>query len=101
MYVIYIMKKLKPFNGLTVYKNDYNNNLEIFAAIYKWEVLKLNNKNIGFVFVSLGLVFLMLSLTLALPAPIWSVLLGISIISNITGTAILMRFIKTSQKSIR
>jgi hypothetical protein len=73
----------------------------MFAIIYKWEVLKLNNKNIGFVFVSLGFVFLMLSLTLTLPTPIWSVLLGISIISNITGTAILMRFIKNSQKSIR
>jgi hypothetical protein len=73
----------------------------MFATIYKWEVLKLNNKNIGFVFVSLGLVFLMLSLTLTLPTPIWSVLIGISIISNITGTAILMRFIKNSQKSIR
>lgn len=58
----------------------------------------MNNKNIGFVFVLLGFVFLMLSLTLTSPTPIWSVLIGISIISNIIGTAILIRFIKTSQK---
>ncbi|MBY6269825.1 hypothetical protein P9760_15000 [Parageobacillus thermoglucosidasius] len=63
--------------------------------------MKLNNKNIGLVFVSLGFIFLMLSLTLTLPTFLWGVLLGISIISNITGTALLIRFIKTPQNSIR
>ena len=61
-------------------------------------MLTLNHKTAGLVFVTVGFIFLMLSLTLTLPTPIWSVLLGISIISNMTGTAILVRFIKQSQR---
>ena len=63
-------------------------------------MFKLNNKFLGFIFVSVGMVFLMLSLTLSAPSILWAVSLGTSIVMNITGTAILMKCIKAAKESI-
>lgn len=63
-------------------------------------MFKLNNKFLGFIFVSVGMVFLMLSLTLSAPSILWAVSLGTSIVMNITGAAILMKCIKAAKESI-
>lgn len=55
---------------------------------------------LGFTFTSVGMIFLMLSLTASLPTALWAVSLGTSIVMNIAGTAILMQFIKTPKESI-
>ncbi|WP_242220029.1 hypothetical protein [Bacillus cereus group sp. BfR-BA-01380] len=58
----------------------------------------MNNMPLGLTFISIGILFLLLSITLSLPTALWAVLLSTSIILNISGTVILMRFIKTAQK---
>ncbi|CAG9613177.1 hypothetical protein BACCIP111899_02372 [Bacillus rhizoplanae] len=60
----------------------------------------MNNKFLGFIFVSAGMTFLMLSLIVSLPTPLWAVSLGTSIVLNVTGTAILLQFIKTAKESL-
>ncbi len=64
------------------------------------EVFRLNKMFLGFTFVSVGIVFLLLSLTVSLPSVLWGVSLGTSIVLNFTGTAILMQFIKITKESI-
>ncbi|MCU5542969.1 hypothetical protein OCB14_15100 [Bacillus cereus] len=51
-------------------------------------------------FVSVGITFLLLSLTVSLPTVLWAVSLGTSIVLNFTGTTILMQFIKKTKESI-
>lgn len=63
-------------------------------------MFKLNNKFLGFIFVSVGMVFLMLSITLSAPSVLWAVSLGTSIVMNVTGTAIIMKFIKAAKENI-
>ncbi|SFJ59212.1 MULTISPECIES: hypothetical protein [unclassified Bacillus (in: firmicutes)] len=58
----------------------------------------MNNMPLGLTFISVGILFLLLSITLSLPIALWAVLLSTSIILNISGTVILMRFIKTVPK---
>ncbi|MCM3738361.1 hypothetical protein M3215_21890 [Bacillus cytotoxicus] len=60
----------------------------------------MNNKFLGFIFVSVGMVFLMLSITLSAPSVLWAVSLGTSIVMNITGTAIIMKFIKETKENV-
>ncbi|PEZ07574.1 hypothetical protein CN326_08365 [Bacillus sp. AFS018417] len=60
----------------------------------------MNNKFLGFIFVSVGLIFLMLSLTVPSPTALWAVSLGTSIVMNITGTTILMKCIKTAKEGL-
>ncbi|MDC2866610.1 hypothetical protein [Bacillus sp. BP-3] len=60
----------------------------------------MNNKFLGFIFVSVDMVFLMLSLTLSAPSVLWAVSLGTSIVMNITGTTILMKCIKTAKEGL-
>ncbi|HDX9578666.1 TPA: hypothetical protein ROX88_002209 [Bacillus pseudomycoides] len=63
-------------------------------------MIELNNKFLGFAFVSVGMVFLMLSITLSAPSVLWAVSLGTSIVMNITGTAIIMKFIRTAKENV-
>ncbi|MEH7462796.1 hypothetical protein V7166_12155 [Bacillus thuringiensis] len=58
----------------------------------------MNNKFLGFIFVSVGMVFLMLSITLSAPSVLWAVSLGTSIVMNFAGTAIIMTFIKAAKE---
>lgn len=58
----------------------------------------MNNMPLGLTFISVGILFLLLSITLSLPTALWAVLLSTSIILNISGTVILMHFIKTVPK---
>lgn len=60
----------------------------------------MNNKFLGFIFASVGMVFLMLSFTLPAPSVLWAVSLGTSIIMNFAGTAILMKFIKAAKENV-
>ncbi|WP_458117419.1 hypothetical protein M1D95_14065 [Bacillus sp. PK3-130] len=46
-----------------------------------------------------GLAFLMLSFLLPASTLAWGVTLGASILLNITGTAVIMRFLKTPQSN--
>lgn len=52
----------------------------------------------GIVFVLSGMVCLLLSLLFVLPTPIFATILGVSIISNVYGTALLIRFIRGTEK---
>ncbi|ANB59137.1 putative membrane protein [Anoxybacillus sp. B7M1] len=54
----------------------------------------------GLICVLMGFIFFMLSLTLSMPTILWSVLLGASIIMNMAGTAILLRYMKKTKESI-
>ncbi|PFE02933.1 hypothetical protein COE15_23890 [Bacillus cereus] len=60
----------------------------------------MNKMSLGLTFVSVGIIFLLLSFTVSLPTVLWAVSLGTSIVLNFTGTAILMQFIKTTKESI-
>jgi flagellar biosynthesis component FlhA len=58
----------------------------------------MNDVSKGLLFVLGGIVFLLLSFILPLPAPLWSVILSASIVLNCTGTVFLIRFIKKSDQ---
>lgn len=62
------------------------------------KVFKLNKMSLGLMFVSVGITFLLLSLTVSLPTVLWAVSLGTSIVLNFTGTIILMQFIKKQKR---
>ncbi len=62
------------------------------------EVFRLNKMSLGLTFVSVGITFLVLSLTVSLPTVLWAVSLGTSIVLNFTGTTILMQFIKKQKR---
>lgn len=56
----------------------------------------MNNRGKGLVLVLVGCMFLMLSFILPIskiPTILWSMIIGISIISNIVGTGLLFRFL--------
>ncbi|WP_243821290.1 hypothetical protein [Bacillus thuringiensis] len=52
------------------------------------------NKLLGFLFVAVGMCFLMLTLTMKIQNIAWAVMLGVSIVSNIVGTTLLFKYIK-------
>ncbi|GAB6504615.1 hypothetical protein OA45_05316 [Bacillus sp. UMTAT18] len=52
------------------------------------------DKNLGFLFISIGMCFLMLTFTMNVKNIVWAVLLGSSIVSNIAGTILLFICIK-------
>lgn len=56
------------------------------------------NKLLGFLFVAVGMCFLMLTLTMNVQNFAWAVMLGVSIVSNIVGTTLLFRYIKEYKK---
>ncbi|WP_286058653.1 hypothetical protein [Bacillus mojavensis] len=56
-------------------------------------------KTMGLSMICAGLAFLMLSYLLPAATFAWGVTLGASILLNITGTAVIMRFLKTSQSN--
>ncbi len=56
------------------------------------------NKLLGFLFVAVGMCFLMLTLTMSVQNVAWAVMLGVSIVSNIVGTTLLFRYIKEYNK---
>ncbi|PFF76394.1 hypothetical protein CN341_17915 [Bacillus cereus] len=58
----------------------------------------MNKMSLGLTFVSVGITFLVLSLTVSLPTVLWAVSLGTSIVLNFTGTTILMQFIKKQKR---
>ncbi|MES5942838.1 MULTISPECIES: hypothetical protein [unclassified Bacillus cereus group] len=60
----------------------------------------MNKMYLGLTFTSVGIIFLMLSLTVSLPTALWAVSLGTSIVMNFAGTVILMQLIKTTKESI-
>lgn len=55
--------------------------------------------SIGFVLVSIGMVFLLTSLSTKGPIVFWESTLGISIVLNIVGTIFLMQFIKVTKEN--
>ncbi|MFD0769186.1 hypothetical protein ACFQZ1_09815 [Bacillus sp. CGMCC 1.60114] len=60
----------------------------------------MNKMSLGLIFVSVGMVFLLLSLAVSLPTVLWAVSLGTSIVLNITGAAILLQLIKTTKENM-
>ncbi|WP_342047310.1 hypothetical protein [Bacillus sp. OTU530] len=56
------------------------------------------DKLLGFLFVAVGMCFLMLTLTMKVQNVAWAVMLGASIVSNIAGTTLLFRYIKEYRK---
>lgn len=61
----------------------------------------MDNKTKGLVLVLCGLIFLLLGVTLPLAAVFKGILLGSSLILNVSGTVILMNYIKTTKESSR
>ncbi|MDC7768800.1 hypothetical protein POL88_07615 [Priestia megaterium] len=53
----------------------------------------MDNRNLGLVLVGTGTVFLILTLTLHITGLLYGVILGSSIVLNVSGTGILMKFI--------
>ena len=53
----------------------------------------MDNRNLGLVLVGTGTVFLILTLTLHITGLIYGVILGSSIVFNVLGAGILMKFI--------
>jgi flagellar biosynthesis component FlhA len=58
----------------------------------------MNDVSKGLLFVLGGIVFLLLSFILPLPALLWAVILSASIVLNCTGTVFFIRFIKKSDQ---
>ncbi|MGD6802656.1 hypothetical protein ACQCVK_18330 [Rossellomorea vietnamensis] len=61
----------------------------------------MDNKTKGLVLVLCGLIFLLLGVTMPLAAVLKGILLGSSLILNVSGTVILMNYIKTTKESSR
>lgn len=55
----------------------------------------MNKRDIGLTLVMAGLAFLMVSFVVTKPTVIWGVSLSASIILNMSGTVILLSFLKT------
>ncbi|MCU7737606.1 hypothetical protein [Priestia megaterium] len=53
----------------------------------------MDNRNLGLVLVGTGTVFLILTLTLHITGLLYGVILGSSIVLNVSGAGILMKFI--------
>ncbi|WP_176583187.1 hypothetical protein [Priestia megaterium] len=53
----------------------------------------MNNRSLGLLLVGIGTVFLVLALTLHIAGLLYGVILGSSIVLNISGAGILMKFI--------
>lgn len=53
----------------------------------------MNNRSLGLLLVGTGTVFLVLALTLHIAGLLYGAILGSSIVLNISGTGILMKFI--------
>nr|WP_280168319.1 hypothetical protein [Priestia aryabhattai]MDH3113270.1 hypothetical protein [Priestia aryabhattai] len=53
----------------------------------------MNNRSLGLLLVGTGTVFLVLALTLHITGLLYGVILGSSIVLNVLGTGILMKFI--------
>lgn len=54
----------------------------------------MNNRNLGLIFVLIGICFLMLSFILPKTTILWHTILGVSICANVVGTGILMKFLR-------
>lgn len=61
----------------------------------------MNDVTKGLLFVLGGIIFLLISFILALPIPLWAVILSASIVLNFTGTVFLIRFIKKSDQGMK
>ncbi|KGP72846.1 hypothetical protein [Pontibacillus yanchengensis] len=59
----------------------------------------MNKMVLGLLFVIIGIVFLMILLTQSLPIFGWIILLVVSVIANISGTTILIRYIQNNQQN--
>jgi len=57
----------------------------------------MDKRNVGLIFVMVGIAFLMVSISVTTSTMLWGVSLGVSIILNIAGTAILMQFLNTTK----
>ncbi|MCA1057740.1 hypothetical protein LCL96_02280 [Rossellomorea aquimaris] len=60
----------------------------------------MNDVSKGLLFVLGGIVFLLVSLILSLPTPLWAVILSVSIVLNCTGTVFLIRYIKKPDQGV-
>lgn len=60
----------------------------------------MNKKEIGLTFIMMGIIFLMLSFVLSTATLAWGVTLGVSIISNIVGTGVIMQFLKKEKTNV-
>lgn len=49
----------------------------------------------GLIFVMVGIAFLMVSFVATTSTLLWGISLGVSIVSNIAGTALIMQFLNT------
>ncbi len=56
-------------------------------------------KTVGLSMICAGLTFLLLSFHLSESTLTWGIVLGTSILLNITGTALIMRFLKAPQSN--
>ncbi|MGD6969037.1 hypothetical protein FZC78_02005 [Rossellomorea vietnamensis] len=61
----------------------------------------MDNKTKGLVLVLCGLIFLLLGVTMPLATVFKGILLGSSLILNVSGTVLLMNYIKTTKESSR
>ncbi|TYR77035.1 hypothetical protein FZC79_04875 [Rossellomorea vietnamensis] len=61
----------------------------------------MDNKTKGLVLVLCGLIFLLLGVTMPLAAVLKGILLSSSLILNVSGTVLLMNYIKTTKESSR
>lgn len=59
---------------------------------------EIMDKRLGFLFVAIGMCFLMLTLTMNVQNVAWTVMLGVSIVSNVTGTTLLFKYIREYKK---
>ncbi|PDY08329.1 hypothetical protein CN923_29505 [Bacillus cereus] len=56
------------------------------------------NKLLGFLFVAVGMCFLMLTFTMKVQNVAWAIMLAVSIVSNIAGTTLLFGYIREYKK---
>ncbi|WP_075313037.1 hypothetical protein [Bacillus wiedmannii] len=56
------------------------------------------DKRLGFLFVTVGMCFLMLALAMNVQNIAWAVMLGVSIVSNVAGTTLLFKYIREYKK---
>ncbi|MGM0843862.1 MAG: hypothetical protein ACQEUT_02710 [Bacillota bacterium] len=57
------------------------------------------NRSKGFVLVLSGLIFLLLAVTMTLGIVFKLILLGVSLVLNLSGTVILIKYIRTTKES--
>ncbi|MBZ4223890.1 hypothetical protein LAE98_17830 [Bacillus wiedmannii] len=56
------------------------------------------DKRLSFLFVTVGMCFLMLALAMNVQNIAWAVMLGVSIVSNVAGTTLLFKYIREYKK---